>query len=250
MIHLKNLHLDVHIHFLTIVYIIIACIGGYLVWYLSALIIVCIHELCHLMMAYYFQFDIDKIEILPFGAYLSINDFYFHPILNEICVVLAGPSSHLFMHYLINTCFQGKIQHDLLLLNGFVFFFNFIPVYPMDGHRLVSLLLQASIDLKNAMYLSLKLSVLSLAILSVCYLHVNTFIMIGYLLSQQFVFMKFIPQYLREYYSQIPSLYKREKIKIHESFIYRRGYHNYYLLNGQLYDEKSVMYEFIKNVKK
>lgn len=250
MIHLKNYHLNVHIHFLTVIYIIIALLGNYLRWYLSALVIVCIHELCHLLMAYYFHFDIQKIEILPFGAYLSLHDFYFHPIPHELCVVLAGPCSHLLMYYIIINFFHGDFQHDLLLLNSFVFFFNLLPIYPMDGHRLICLLLQATIDLKNALYLSLKISVFSFVILSVCYFQANTLIMICYLLSQQFVFLKFISEYLREYYSKIPSLYQRKKTVIHDDLSYRRGYHNYYMINSQIFDEKNVIYLLLKNVKK
>ena len=84
---LKNLFHKIDIHPVTLIYFVLAWIGGYLKWYLSTLLIVCLHEICHLLMAYYFDFEIDKVEILPFGAYLSLNDFYFHPIREEICVV-------------------------------------------------------------------------------------------------------------------------------------------------------------------
>lgn len=250
MIHLKNYHLNIHVHFLTYIYIIIALLGNYLWWYLSALFIVCIHELCHLLMAYYFRFDIQKIELLPFGAYLSIHDFYFHPISHELCVVLAGPCSHLFMYFIINHMFDGSFQNDFIILNHFVFFFNLLPIYPMDGHRFICLILQATIDLKNALYLSLKISVFSFVILSVCYFQLNTLIMICYLFTQQFMFIKFISNYLREYYSKIPSLYHRKKTKIHDDLSYRRGYHNYYMINSQIYDEKNMIYLLLKNVKK
>ena len=37
-------------------------------------------------MAYYFRFQIQKIEILPFGAYLYLEDFYFQLGSNKISV--------------------------------------------------------------------------------------------------------------------------------------------------------------------
>jgi len=201
-------------------------------------------------MAYYFHFDLQKVEILPFGAYLSIHDFYFHPISHELCVVLAGPCSHFLMYYVIICFFKGSYQNDLLLINSLVFFFNLLPIYPMDGHRMICLLLQATIDLKNAMYLSLKISVFCFVILSVSYLQLNTLLIISYLFIQQFEFMKFISFYLRTYYSQIPSLYEREKMKVHYDLSYRRGYRNYYFINSQIYDEESVMFLLLKTVKK
>lgn len=250
MILLKRLFLKIHVHLVTYIYLWISWIENYFHLYILALTIVCIHELCHLLMAYYFHFEIEKIEILPFGAYLSLKDFYFHSIKEELCVVLAGPSSHLFMYICIDYFFHGQLKNQLQIFNSFIFFFNLLPIYPMDGHRFVCLILQSCMDLKGALYLSLKISVLSFAFLSLFYFNVNTFIIISFLLFQQFYFMKFIPNYLREYYSKIPSLGSHDKIVIHRKYTYRRGYHNMYFIDGSLYDEVNVIYALIKNIKK
>lgn len=248
--HLKNFFLKISVHPITLIYFIFAWFGGYLKWYLSTLLIVCLHELCHLLMAYYFNFKIDKIEILPFGAYLSLKDFYFHPILHEICVVLAGPCSHLFIYAFIQTMSSG-VYHDYLLeMNLWVFFFNLIPIYPMDGSRVVGLLLQRFMDLKNALYLNLKLSVFAFCVFFVCFCQINTIIILGYLLIQQIEYMKFIPIYLRKYYTQIPTFDDSRKVIINECLIYRRGYHNYYYINNHLTDEKEIVFDLLKSVKK
>lgn len=247
---LKNLFLRIDIHPVTLLYFILAWMGGYLKWYLSTLVIVCLHEICHLLMAYYFHFEIDKIEILPFGAYLSLDDFYFHPIIHEICVVLAGPCSHLFIYWLIVSFTQGVYQDYLLSMNMFVFVFNLVPIYPMDGGRILGLVLQSVMDLKKSMYLHLKISVFTFCFLSVFYLRINTLIILSYLLMQQFLYYKFIPQYLRKYYSQIPTLYERSQMIVHDRLIYRRGYHNYYLQGSQMRDEKEMIFALLKDIKK
>ena len=162
---LKNLFHKIDIHPVTLIYFVLAWIGGYLKWYLSTLLIVCLHEICHLLMAYYFDFEIDKVEILPFGAYLSLNDFYFHPIREEICVVLAGPCSHLLIYGLILALSSGVYQEYLLTMNIMVFVFNLVPIYPMDGGRIIGLILQSVMDLKKALYLTLKISVFVFCIL-------------------------------------------------------------------------------------
>lgn len=249
MIHLKKLSHSFHIHWLTYVYILLSIIGGFFEKYFYSLLIVCIHELCHLLMAYYFQFHIEKIELLPFGAYLSLKDFYFHSISEELCVVLAGPASHLFI-YIVIQYLSIEYRDYLLMMNAFVFFFNLLPIYPMDGHRVICLILQSFIDLKNAFVLSLKISVFSLVLLGVFYLQTQTLIMIIYLFVQQFALAKNIPQYLRMYFSQIGSFQYQKKGKVHTSLIYRRGYHNYYWLGYTLYDEKEMVFELLKNVKK
>lgn len=248
--HLKNLFHRLKIHPLTVLYFGFALIGGYLKWYLSALMIVCLHELCHLLMAYYFHFEIEKVEILPFGAYLSLHDFYFHSLMEEMCVVLAGPCSHLIIYSMICLCSQGVYRDYLLLMNMCVFGFNLLPIYPMDGYRLINLLLQSLIDLKKAFYFSLKLSVFSFCIFFVFYLRINTIVILGYLFVQQFYLLKFIPEYLRRYYSEIATLKPAKKVKLHHHLSYRRGYHNYYLLEHGIKDEKEMVFIFLKNVKK
>ena len=121
-------------------------------------------------MAYYFHFEIEEVQILPFGAYLSLKDFYNHEIIEEICVVLAGPCSHLIMFMIIELLPVNDISEYLKMMNTLIFYFNLVPIYPMDGHRLICLLLQLCIDLKKAFEVSLKISVFSLVILSVFYL--------------------------------------------------------------------------------
>lgn len=118
---LKNCYHRVHVHFVTFLYAIIAFVVGYEKMFLSALGIVCIHELCHLLMAYYFHFQIEKIEILPFGAYLFIKDFYYHSILEEICVVLAGPCSHLIIDFFIS--FLNENFSGIFIWNKFICLF-------------------------------------------------------------------------------------------------------------------------------
>ena len=219
-------------------------------WYLSALAIVLLHEICHLLMAYYFHFEIEKIEILPFGAYLSLSDFYFHPILHELCVVLAGPCSHLLIYLLIQSLTQDIYQDYLLSINMFVFLFNLLPIYPMDGGRVISLVLQSIMDLKKALYLSLKISVFVFCILAVCYVQINTIVIIGYLGVQQFLYWRFIPVYLRQYYTHLPTLYQRNQVMINQELIYRRGYHNYYQIDGKIYDEVDMVFVLMRDIKK
>ena len=99
--HLKSLLSNIHIHSLTYICLLFSLICRVEQYFLLSLGIVCVHELCHLLMAYYFHFEIEEVQILPFGAYLSLKDFYNHEIVEEICVVLAGPCSHLIMFMII-----------------------------------------------------------------------------------------------------------------------------------------------------
>lgn len=223
--------------------------GGYLKWYLSTLLIVCLHEICHLLMAYYFHFQIKKVEILPFGAYLTLDDFYYRSIIQEMCVVLAGPCSHIVIGLFIPLLTKGVYQEYLLMMNQFVFLFNILPIYPLDGGRFMSLLLQSVMDLKKSLILTLKISIFVYCLLFLFYLQINTIVILCYLLYQLIQYYQFIYDYLRIYYSRIPSFLENRPILIHHHLIYRRGYHNYYLIKEQLLDEKEVISDLIMNIK-
>lgn len=82
------------------------------------------------------------------------------------------------------------------------------------------------------------------------YIQTNTVVILSYLLLQQFYLYKFIPDYLRRYYSQIPTFSQKRKSVVHDRFVYRRGYQNYYFINGYLSDEKERMFDLLENIKK
>ena len=49
---------------------------------------------------------------------------------------------------------QGIYQDYLLTMNMFVFAFNLLPIYPLDGSRVIGLLLQSIMDLKKSLSLA------------------------------------------------------------------------------------------------
>ena len=248
--HLKSLYHKLSIHPITLGYFLFSWLGGYLKWYLSTLLIVCLHEICHLLMAYYFHFQIKKIELLPFGAYLHLEDFYFQSIWKEMCVVLAGPCSHLFIYAGIQMLSHGVYQDFLLTMNMFVLCFNLLPIYPLDGGRFLSLLLQSIMDLKKSLFLTLKISIFVYCLLFLFYLQMNTVVILCYLFYQLCCFYRFIFIYLRTYYGRIPSFSNQRPPLVHDRIIYRRGYHNYYVIDQKMRDEKEIVPEFLKSIKK
>ena len=247
--HLKNLLSNIHIHSLTYICLLFSLICRVEQYFLLSLGIVCIHELCHLLMAYYFHFEIEEVQILPFGAYLSLKDFYNHEIIEEICVILAGPCSHLIMFMIIELLPINDISEYLKMMNTLIFYFNLVPIYPMDGHRLICLLLQLCIDLKKAFEVSLKISVFSLVILSVFYLSYETSMIIPFLFYQQFQYYRSIPVYLREFFSRIPTMPMHKKVAFHRKWEFKRGYENYFFVNHRFVHQSQIYFELLKRVK-
>ncbi len=127
---------DWYIHPFTLIYLIAAWLNDNLFAYLSALFIVCTHEFGHYYFAKKFNFEIEKVEIFPFGAFLSLNDYGTHHIIEELVIVMAGLSTHLGMFIVIKVFFDSEY---LLAVNQLVFVFNLLPIYPLDGSKILLL---------------------------------------------------------------------------------------------------------------
>ena len=105
---------------------------------------VLIHELAHSFVAKRLGWTVYKIEVGLFTGSASVDTNI--PEKDSIPVIAAGPLSNLILAivsiplYLILTGvnpFLDRLLNDLFVVNMFMFIFNILPIYPMDGGRLL-----------------------------------------------------------------------------------------------------------------
>lgn len=94
---------------------------------------VALHELGHSVVARAKGGYIHEIVLYPFGGAAKISNIPKRPI-DEILVALAGPAVSLALALIFS---QIKPLAPLGALNGMLFFFNVLPVFPMDGGRVL-----------------------------------------------------------------------------------------------------------------
>lgn len=78
------------IHPFTYLYLLLAFISGSS-YYVAFLLFSILHEIGHYLVALYFSFEIEKIMILPFGAFLLLRDLGKHYVYEEIWMLFCGP---------------------------------------------------------------------------------------------------------------------------------------------------------------
>lgn len=102
-------------------------------WLLAAVLSAIIHECCHIMAIRCFGKEIICVEIGMMGAQIRTEPLYGW---REILCMAAGPAGSLAQLFLFRwlplTAFCGIIQG----------LFNLIPVYPLDGGRILECLLR------------------------------------------------------------------------------------------------------------
>jgi|AKZA01.1.fsa_nt_gi sporulation factor SpoIVFB. Metallo peptidase. MEROPS family M50B len=234
------------VHPFTLLYIMAAYINDYVIEYLMALGIVCFHEMFHYIFAKLYDFEIDCVEVLPFGAFLSLQDYGLHHIVEELVTILAGLCSHFFIYFMI--LYLGANPY-LLAVNRLVFLFNILPVYPLDGSKIILLLLSTCMDYQKAIKLQIKISILALSILIIMKPQVSHFVVYGYLIYLNYQYIKEYRVYLVRLYTTRRQKAKYRRFKLHDRFVFYRPYQNMYQINNAVYHEEEVMPELIKTIK-
>jgi len=137
-----------------------------------AFLIVLIHELGHAIAAKGFGWNVIEIELLPFGGVAKLDEHEAHPFYQEIIVLLAGPLQNVWLpllsYAMLGLPFWGTDQHHLFLAqNSALLLFNLLPIWPLDGGRLLHVLLEIVYPFKPAYKKMLYFSAAALLLFSI-----------------------------------------------------------------------------------
>lgn len=101
-----------------------------------------IHEAAHVLCALSFGYAIEKITIYPFGLAASITDIGLGNLQKETAIIAAGPMMHLLFPFLFRflasmNWISNSFCSYLIMINASIMMFNLLPIYPLDGGRLL-----------------------------------------------------------------------------------------------------------------
>lgn len=123
--------------------------------FLCYLIAVILHELGHALMAKKLGYKLNTISLMPYGAELSGKQTVFSEQ-DEVYIALAGPFVNLCLiiitialWWLYPTYYY--YTEAFVIANMAGLFFNLLPVFPLDGGRVLLALVSKKIGRKNAL---------------------------------------------------------------------------------------------------
>lgn len=116
--------------------------------YAMIMIFAIIHELGHLLAGFLMGMKPEKIEIMPFGVSISfkINVKEYNKKIKKgnvleikkIVVALAGPITNFIIILITDNLNLDLIKSMLIIYTNFlIMIFNLLPIYPLDGGRLL-----------------------------------------------------------------------------------------------------------------
>lgn len=137
----------------------------------SIIMIFCmLHEFGHLLAGLIVKMKPSQIKIMPFGFSISFKtdiDAYNYKILNgnliaikKIFVALAGPLTNAILILVIYNMDINYLDKQMMIFaNLIILIFNMLPIYPLDGGRVLKEILHIAIGIKKAKIYSNEISI-------------------------------------------------------------------------------------------
>lgn len=104
--------------------------------------ILSLHEMAHILCAIIFHYPVEKVMVYPFGLSAAIAYIGYGNLIKETIIICAGPFMHVLLPYLFHILYNvGWISAPFLaylnMMNASILIFNLLPIYPLDGGRLL-----------------------------------------------------------------------------------------------------------------
>ena len=134
--------------------------------YLIVMFFCFMHEIAHMILGIIFKMKPNKLEINPFGFSISFNNE--SNKIKEVFVVLAGPVMNVGLAIL---CQYIELRYitiqESVYSNILIFLFNMLPIYPLDGGRIIKCLLHIKIGEIKAEEISNKISYITIILVTI-----------------------------------------------------------------------------------
>lgn len=209
-------------------------LSGYFLNLIVFTSLILIHELGHYIVAKLLKFRVVGIIIYPYGGITKMDDLLNRKINDELLVASAGVIVqylfYLVIVYLYNNCYIREYTFNLYALyNSRMIFFNLLPIYPLDGGRIVNLLLGkvCSYNLSNKLTIFISIVVVFVIISINLYTFNYSNIMIYFILFS----------YIIDYIKNIKYLYNRFLL---ERYLYKFDFDKVKIIKntGNMYKDR------------
>ena len=234
--------MKIKVHFTSYILFLICLVTGFITEILVIFISILIHEIFHAVMSKLYKKNLKSITILPFGGVFEIYDNENVNLIEELMILIAGPfGSFLLMQI-----------EPLYEINKIILIFNLLPIYPLDGGKIIETITCKFVNFKTTLKFTYFLSItISLVLLGYAIKNYSVnFILISLvLISINYKNIRFIQvrywNFLNDKILYPVKLKTKIHYKLNINSLYR-GYNNIFVHKNQFVSEVDL----IKNNRK
>jgi len=145
----------IHLHPVLLIFTFISLITGTFSQLFIMLSIVFIHEMGHYFAATIFKWKIEKIIFWVFGGVMITSEYGSRKIKEDIIVTVAGPLQHGMIYFILYVLSSYQMiplsmVEMAMFYNLIILLFNLLPIFPLDGGKLLFYILSAYIPYRKA----------------------------------------------------------------------------------------------------
>jgi len=234
---------------LTLYFLLIALLSGYIKNALVVLLIIFLHEMGHIGVSVLLGYQVKEVEFYPFGGITKLDKLLNTKISHDLLIAISGIFVQLFIFIF---CKLGYIQSIMLYeYNLSIMLFNMLPIIPLDGSKIIFEFLNYKLSYKKSMSIYIFISSISIII----YFFINyKYELNNYMIIILFICktVEFIKNYHVFYHKFILERFlyniKFSKVKNQNQNInnYHKDTKYYYHLNDKIIEEKDYLKKLYK----
>lgn len=225
-------------------YCLLMILGGYGFVLLYTLFLLFIHDLGHYVMVLIMRQRVNCILVYPFGLSMHVENMEYSNSIYEILIAMGGPLSIYISSFLLYMFYRWDLisisfYEYLFDLNFNIFLFNILPIYPLDGGRILHGLCHYLFNYKWSyvlcLFISLIFALAFLIIFDVSILHLYIFILVVLLFFKYSSLDSTIRKF--HFYRYVYPLNDKKRVKNKSNVLYRnkRSFMIYYNQDEQVY---------------
>lgn len=244
---IKNILNKIYIHPSCYFLIGLSLLSGYFNVVIIISILLLIHECGHFFTAFFFNWEVDKIVFYPYGGISKFTHEINCPLKEELVVLLMGPLMQLISYFvLMNISYFYNYQTLLTNINYSILIFNLIPIYPLDGGRIIQILICYLTSYSLSFRIIYFISFIFLFIISLLFIYnptLNVLLIIILLIVKLLTEKRNINYYLEKFIlERYLHKYKFKKSKIvKRTKDFKRDYHHLIKINDRYFLEEEYL---------
>ncbi len=233
---MKSILNKVSFHYTYIILAISLALTGYYINLISFTSLIIIHELGHLITCHIMNIPVKKLTIYPYGGMITLDNKINININEELAMAISGVLFQsvffIIISYLYNIGYLRLYTYNIIKVYHYsMLYFNLLPIYPLDGSKIINLIISKYLPFYYSNILTIILSVITLIIymmINVDNINYSLIMMISiiiynlhhYIKSIKYIYYKFLME--RYLYN-----YPYHKIKVINNIkgMYKNKYH-------------------------